>query len=113
MWTASYRPAPHAAGVHEGAGRDPAPILHTPEQRLMLAVLAQAVEDFEALARGETPPAAYGPDERAAVGSRAALEGWFKSAEDAPLTFEWICDRVDIEPDFVRRKLGLLTRDDA
>src|SRR5262249_10490869 len=65
-----------------------------PEQRLMLAILEAAVDDFQKYARAST-----------GRGRRlfADAERWFASAAvDEPLTFESICDALDLDPACIR-----------
>jgi hypothetical protein len=68
-----------------------------PEKRLMLAVLEDAVSDFQKYAT-----AASGRGRRLF----AEAEAWFRSsAADQPLAFESICQALALDPSFMRAGL--------
>jgi len=70
-----------------------------PEQRLMLAVLADAVTVFQRYAGGSTT--------RARRRFAEAAE-WFLSTEDeSPFSFTNVCDALALDPDYIRRGLNL------
>ena len=73
-----------------------------PEQRLMLAVLADAVTVFQRYAEGSTP--------RARRRFAEAAE-WFLSDErDGPFSFATVCEALALEPEYIRRGLHLWRR---
>lgn len=67
-----------------------------PVKRLMLAVLARAVNDFHTYASVPT-----------ARGRRLFTEAdaWFRSSAGGPFDFETICDATELDPDFIRNGL--------
>jgi len=69
-----------------------------PAKRLMLAVLDRAVNDFRTYATV--------PTER---GRRlfADVAAWFRSSTDGAFEFETICHATELDPDFIRKGLGL------
>jgi hypothetical protein len=68
-----------------------------PEKRLMLAVLEDAVSDFQKYAT-----ATSGRGRRLFV----EADAWFRSsAADQPLTFEVICQALALDPSFIRAGL--------
>jgi hypothetical protein len=68
-----------------------------PEQRLMLAVLADAVTVFQRYAGGSTP--------RARRRFAEAAE-WFRSSEhDSPFSFASVCDALSLDAEYIRRGL--------
>lgn len=81
--------------------------LHTkatahPEQRLMLAVLADAVTIYQRYADGSTIRARR---------RFAEAADWFVSNEcDSPFSFANVCDALALDPDYIRRGLNLWRR---
>ena len=69
-----------------------------PEQRLVLAVLVDAVKTFRTCATASGTCARR---------QRAELERWFGSEEagDSPFTFENVCAALGLEASYVRRRL--------
>jgi hypothetical protein len=78
--------------------------LHTnaarhPEQRLMLAVLADAVTVFQRYAGGTTP--------RARRRFAEAAEWFLSNENDGPFSFTNVCEALALEPEYIRRGLNL------
>ena len=75
--------------------------LATPERRLLLAVLEEAIGTYQrCVAMGD----------RVSSGIRAGVEDWLASEEDVPLfSFVGICDVLGIESAYVRTGLALWT----
>ena len=78
--------------------------LHTnaarhPEQRLMLAVLADAVTVFQRYAGGSTP--------RARRRFAEAAEWFLSSENDGPFSFTNVCEALALDPEYIRRGLNL------
>ena len=77
-----------------------------PEQRLLRAVLEEALAE---LAAGRMAVASPVDNQR-----RRELLDWFASHDRSwPCSFENVCDAIDLDPDRVRGKLGRLRRCDA
>ncbi|MGE0822079.1 MAG: hypothetical protein AB7G75_07840 [Candidatus Binatia bacterium] len=69
----------------------------TPEKKLLLAVLENAVYDIQ---RSRN---IHRPRERRLFEETAV---WFASEEDtAPMSFVAICHALDLDPDYIRRKV--------
>jgi len=73
-----------------------------PEQRLMLAVLADAVTVFQRYADGSTA--------RARRRFAEAAEWFLSTGSDGPFTFTNVCDALALDPDYIRRGLNLWRR---
>ena len=72
-----------------------------PEQRLMRAVLAEAVTELNG-ARGAVRPPLD-------IKRRQRVLAWFVSHDRSwPFSFENICDAIDLDPDRMRAALGRL-----
>jgi len=82
----------------------PEPMLHaarpsTPESRLLLAVLEDAVRSWRRCARQQGGPAAR---------LRGELRDWFLSdTGDWPFAFATLCEHLDLNPVRIRLQLGL------
>jgi len=75
----------------------------TPERRLALAVLEDAIACLEG-----TPSSGYGTIRRAGVRTRLQTEAadWFASRDaNYPFSFVNVCAALGLEPDWVRRGL--------
>jgi hypothetical protein len=85
-----------AAAFQFGAvyGRMP----HTPEKRLLVAILLDALSQFERVRDARRPRDAQ---------TRAELRAWF-FADDAnwPFSFENVCAHLGLEPAAIRDQLG-------
>lgn len=76
----------------------------TSEQRLMLAVLADAIN---AVHDGKTLPGTRGRS------SFTEARDWiFRSGVRCPLAFEDVCDALDLDPDALRWRIGLMLSGD-
>lgn len=80
----------------------PARLPATPEMRLCLAVLEQALADLELVRRRAIP---------ARVGRVTNVVGWFQSrGMEWPFAFEAICANLGLDPQAVRRAVGVAVR---
>jgi hypothetical protein len=84
--------------------RDGSPADLVPEKRLMLAVLESAVNDFRTYNMIPT-----------GRGRQLFMEvaAWFDSSTTGPFDFEGICEATGLDPDFIRSRLAVQTKDNA
>jgi hypothetical protein len=73
-------------------------VLHTPEKRLLVALLLDALSQFDKVRNARRPRDAQ---------TREELRAWF-FAEDLswPFSFENVCAHLGIEPNAIRDQLG-------
>jgi hypothetical protein len=87
-------PSQFFEGMHAHAAR-------YPEQRLMLAVLADAVTVFQRYASGSTTRARR---------RFAEVADWFLATDDGPFSFASVCQALELDPDYIRHGLNLWRR---
>lgn len=75
---------------------------HKPEQRLMAALLMDALVQFEKACAGRDPRARRMLHE---------LQAWFYADDDSwPFSFENVCEHLRLEPDAIRGRLARIQR---
>ena len=73
------------------------------EEKLLLAVLSDAIEDFQKHVLSK--------DERGRMLFREAEEWFLEKDGDCLFSFEYICDTLELHPDYIRQ--GLMTWKEA
>ncbi len=74
----------------------------SPEKRLLMAVLLDAIEEFKAV----TQSASVGNEAR-----HRRLMAWFAARDvEWPFSFENVCEELHLNPDCVRSRLRLLAQ---
>jgi len=82
----------------------------SPEKRLLMAVLLDAIEEFKAMAQA---PAEGLPVTSSTKGSkdvrRRKVVAWFAARDPgSPFSFENLCEHLDLNPDCIRSRLRIL-----
>ena len=84
-------------------------IVLTPEQKLLLAIVETALEDYRRLEEGATKRNSSSIQRQRRVQEFQEVKNWFFSDDmKNPMSFENICNIFDVDSSFVRKRYGLL-----
>jgi len=77
---------------------------HSPEKRLLIAVLLGAVEEYQELIHSVESP----DDARL-----QRLEAWFRMSDDKwPFSFANLCHQLDLDPDYIWRRVSQMAQEE-